>query len=218
MTDPTATSPLLNPVFLIALFILGAVFFGVGMAILGKDSGVLSRMSDSAFARGLITYLFAVVTVGTAVVVVVYSLTSASGAEDKQFERGKDVLSLLLGVFGTIVGFYFGSELKGKSEQSDQQLQLTPLLFGSASVAPGEMATISAHIKGGTPPYLFGTALGKSSQIDFSEDVRADGWIQSQVLIPASTSGTTATMKLAIKDAAGEIAMTSRELKIVPRS
>src|SRR5262245_5645685 len=100
-------NPLLNPVFLIALAILGGTFVLIGAAILGKDSGVLARMSDSTFARGLITYLFTVVTVGTSVVLVVYSLTAAVAPEDRQFDRGKDVLSLLLGVFGTIVGFYF---------------------------------------------------------------------------------------------------------------
>jgi hypothetical protein len=202
---------LLNPVFLIAIFILGGVFFGIGMAIIGKDSGVLARMSDSTFARGLITYLFAVVTVGTAVVIVVYSLTT--GDADKQFERGKDILSLLLGVFGTIVGFYFGSE-KGKSEQ---QLQLTPLLLGSSDVAPGEMTTVSAHVKGGNPPYRFGTAVGKGSKIEFSEDVRADGWIQGQVRIPDSMSEPTTIVNLSIKDATGEIVTTSRELKIGQR-
>jgi hypothetical protein len=206
---------LLNPVFLIAILILIAVFVLVGAAILGKDSGVLARMSDPTFARGLITYLFTVITIGTAVVLVVYSLTSTVAAEDKQFDRGKDVLSLLLGVFGTMVGFYFGSELKDKSRQSDQQLQLTSPLFGSSEVASGETTTIAAHVRGGTPPYRFGTAFGKSSRVDFSEEVRADGWIQSEVRVPKVGGETTETMKLAVRDAAGETAMTSRELKIV---
>src|SRR5262245_23989488 len=106
----------LNPVVLIALLILAGTFVLILCAILGIDSGVLARMADATFARGLITYLFTVVTVGTSVVLIVYSLTTTPPAEDRQFDRGKDVLSLLLGVFGTIVGFYFGSELKEKTQ------------------------------------------------------------------------------------------------------
>src|SRR5262245_49760326 len=64
---------LLNPIVVIALAILFGVFFLIGAAILGLDKGVLAKMSESAFARGLITYLFSVVTIGTAVVLVVYS-------------------------------------------------------------------------------------------------------------------------------------------------
>ena len=78
----------------------------------GWDKGVLQSMSRTDYARGLITYLFAVVTIGTAVVLVVSALTtSADDQHEKRFQRGKEILSLLLGVFGTIVGFYFGAEI-----------------------------------------------------------------------------------------------------------
>src|SRR5215469_7491534 len=97
---------------IIALLILGSVIGMIAVAIFGWDRGrVLTQMSQIDFARGLITYLFAVVTIGTAVLLIVSALTSpADDTHNARFQRGKEILSLLLGVFGTVVGFYFGSE------------------------------------------------------------------------------------------------------------
>ena len=96
---------LMDPASLVSLLILLGVLFLLGMAILDLDKGrVLVGMGRAQFARGLITYLFAVVTIGTAVVLV---LSAVLGTDKEKFDRGKEVLGLLLGVFGTMVGFYF---------------------------------------------------------------------------------------------------------------
>src|SRR5215467_3510538 len=56
---------LTDPASLISLLILLGILFLLGMAILDLDKGrVLVGMGKSSFARGLITYLFAVVTIG----------------------------------------------------------------------------------------------------------------------------------------------------------
>jgi len=66
-----------NPVVTIAFGMLLAIVLLIGATTLGLDKGlVLSKMGQVEFARGLITYLFAVVTIGTAVVLVVSALTS----------------------------------------------------------------------------------------------------------------------------------------------
>ena len=59
-------------------------------------------MADPEIARGLITLLFAIVTIGTALVLVVSALISLDDStSEKQFQHGKEMFSLLLGVFGT---------------------------------------------------------------------------------------------------------------------
>src|SRR5215211_6478912 len=66
---------LMDPASLVSLSILIGVLFLLGMAILDLDKGrVLVGMGKAQFARGLITYLFAVVTIGTAVVLVLSAL------------------------------------------------------------------------------------------------------------------------------------------------
>ena len=101
-----------NPVVLLSVLVVLSLVVLISAAVLGIDRGVLSGMARADYARGLITYIFAVVTIGIAVALVLSALTSQNPAKktDARFQRGKEVLSLLLGVSGTIVGFYFGSE------------------------------------------------------------------------------------------------------------
>ena len=107
LTD--AVVKLLHPIPLTVMLILLGVTLLIAASVLGLDNGqVLPSMASHQFARGLITYLFAVTTIGTSVVLVMGALMKE--IDEQAFQRGKEVLGLLLGVFGTIVGFYFGSE------------------------------------------------------------------------------------------------------------
>ena len=74
---------------------------------------MLAELAKPEQARGLVTFLFAVATVGIALVIVLAVLLSTGTKEDlaERFRMGKDILAVLIGVFGTIVGFYFGSEI-----------------------------------------------------------------------------------------------------------
>src|SRR5215510_2881988 len=95
-------------IFLLAgIIIVGAISL-IGAAVFGIDKGFVIGMRDPDYARGVITYLFAIVTIGTAVALVFSALAGLmlTKGEDFPFERGKHILALLLGVFGTIVGFY----------------------------------------------------------------------------------------------------------------
>jgi Putative Ig domain len=92
---------------LLGLLILAGIVYAVT-----EPSGViLGRLKEREAARGLITFLIAIATVGIAVILAISTLILSEGdAGDKRFDRGKQVLSVLIGVLGTIVGFYFGSE------------------------------------------------------------------------------------------------------------
>ena len=211
--DPVS---LRHPVVLIALLILFSVFALIGAAILGVDSGVLGSMAESRFARGLITYLFAVVTIGTAVVLVVSALTSGTSDADKEkFQRGKEILSLLLGVFGTIVGFYFGSELSGVEQRAEREAQLTSPLFGASELSSGQTTTVTAHVSGGTSPYRYGVALGEASQVPYADKVPADGWIVTEVVAPEVSAEQTVVVKIGVRDAAGRVVITEGALKVL---
>jgi hypothetical protein len=64
-------------------------------------------MADRKCARGLITLLFAVVTIGTTLVLLVSALVGSGDAlAEKRFQQGKEVLSLLLGVVATTLDYY----------------------------------------------------------------------------------------------------------------
>jgi hypothetical protein len=70
------------------------------------------------YARGLITLTFSVGTMVIAVVLILTAVLRDPDDDDERakarFDRAKDVLTLLIGVFGTIVGFYFGTLNDGR--------------------------------------------------------------------------------------------------------
>jgi hypothetical protein len=67
------------------------------------------------FARGLITVLFSTGTVAIAFILTItaiFSNTADAGSKER-FDRGKEVFTVMIGIFGTIMGFYFGSVQTG---------------------------------------------------------------------------------------------------------
>ena len=213
----TAFTGLLNPVVLIPLIIIFGVFALIGAAIFGIDSGVLGSMARLEFARGLITYLFAVVTIGTAVVLVVSALSSGASEEiDKRFQRGKEVLSLLLGVFGTIVGFYFGSESQIGSRADAAALpRLTPIMVSPSPANAGQELRITAAVLGGTPPYRYRLTLGERTLAE-QQAVKDGGWIVVDAKAPAVKARTALEAVLRVTDASGQSTETAAELEVLP--
>jgi hypothetical protein len=78
-------------------------------------------------------------------------------AGDKRFDRGKQVLSVMIGVLGTIVGFYFGSvgaETKtGQQGTTTEQAQTLTIPF--TTLPDGTVGTpysVTLKAAGGVPP------------------------------------------------------------------
>lgn len=99
-------------------YVIPALFTALGIVVLALIAyiitpcgrGFLQTLSEDKSARGLITFLIAIATVGIAIILAISTLVLPEGdAGDKRFDRGKQVLTVLIGVLGTIVGFYFGS-------------------------------------------------------------------------------------------------------------
>lgn len=186
-----------NPIVLIAFFILGAVGLQVLLALRGWDQGVMEKMGHGEYARGFITYLFAMVTIGTAVVLVVSALT---GLTDRtHFERGKEVLAVLLGVFGTIVGFYFGS-----SERTVESLpQIAALRIAHEGVGADSKYTVTTFVNGGKPPYKFAFKLGDAAQGNF-EQVPESGWIVKELPAKQFPTGVPSQVAIEVQDSDGK--------------
>jgi|ERR1700704_455730 len=194
----------LNPVVAIAFGMVLAIILLIGATTLGLDKGlVLMKMGQVEFARGLITYLFAVVTIGTAVVLVVSALTSdESPANERRFERGKEILSLLLGVFGTIVGFYFGSEVAAKGQPTETIVNVAPLRLNAGAVASGAEFTLTTYISGGKVPYKYGVGFDKD-EIKTELPVDASGWITKTLAAPKVAADRAALVRVVVEDADG---------------
>jgi hypothetical protein len=186
-----------SPVIIIAATILGSILLMIGAAVLNLDYGrVLARMSQVEFARGLITYLFAVATIGTAVVMIVYALSP--DRNDNAFEHGKEILSLLLGIFGTIVGFYFGREVsKAPAEETPI---VAPLKLSSSTAAPGQMIHLTTVASGGKAPLRFGIAFSNEKP-RLTESPAPGGWIDTDVTVPPEQKPGQVELKVVVDDA-----------------
>ncbi|HEX3018673.1 MAG TPA: hypothetical protein VHP36_00150 [Chitinispirillaceae bacterium] len=122
-----------------------------------KGRSILDALGEAGVARGLITILFAVSTVFVTMMLTVYSVfinKNEIQAEEKVFPRAMQILSTLIGVLGTIVGFYFGQAV-AQGEEQTKALKLEDALMETDSLSNNKLFKITANITGGNPPYNF---------------------------------------------------------------
>jgi hypothetical protein len=198
---PWHQAAIFQPVPLATLLILLAVILLIAATVLGFDRGnVLQNLQNGLYARGLITYLFAVGTIGGVVVLILAALTSPPGDTAKEnFARAKEVLSLLLGIFGTIIGFYFGSI---KSEQEGPVGSGGPVQIAvppSTDTIQGGAVPVMAFIRGGAPPYAYGLGVDEAAAASLS-GTSADGWIRDSLPMPAVSKDTSLTIFITATD------------------
>lgn len=117
--------------------LLGTAFI-FGLFRFALDQEMLTRLADIPTARGLVTFLFAIATVGIALVIVLAVFLSSAKADEiaARYQMGKDVLAVLIGVLGTIIGFYFGSQLDQSPASRPGNEQAAP---ASGAAAPSNM-------------------------------------------------------------------------------
>ena len=102
-------------VFLFMAVTLGilalAIFepFLLGLANQNGENGepLLTRLAKVEVARGLITFVFVVGVIALALIIVTANVTANDG-EGQRFERSKEILTSLIAIVGTILGYYFG--------------------------------------------------------------------------------------------------------------
>ncbi len=132
--------------------ILGIVILGFIGYIVLNGTEFLGTLAKNEVARGLITFLIAMTTVGIAVILAISTLILPEGdAGDKRFDRGKQVLSVLIGVLGTIVGFYFGAVTPQKTAEQAQPVKITSTALPDGVAGKAYPSTI-LQVTGGTPP------------------------------------------------------------------
>jgi hypothetical protein len=179
----------LDPAVVIGLAVLLLIATALWAAF-GRGSSLLSQLQEQAYARGLITYIFTVGTLGIALTLVGSALFG--NTSDESFRRAREVFSVLAGVLGTIVGFYFGS-----TGQDGHR----PTLDAVRVAAVSNALQLTAFVKGGTPPFEYDVDVeGRSVKADAPSQ---DGWILESLGPVVALEG-----ELRIKDAKGQVAET----------
>jgi len=169
MSNGTSSS---KPFWTVAILI--AFAFAILIAVLLKLP-VVDRLSDQVFARGLITFIITISTIGIAFILV-YQAFFSFEPSDERFRRGREIFTGLMGVLGTIVGFYFGAAEK----------PVTTFEIADIKVVESRLVT---HIIGGARPYVYTASFSEKELEPIKNQVSEDGWI-IQPLPAAIKSGT----------------------------
>jgi len=200
---------------LIPFFLYGVVTIAI-VGIIGwglrDQDGFLTSLANKEVARGLITFLIAITTVGIAVILAISTIFGADGAaEDKRFDRGKQVLTTLIGILGTIVGFYYGAATDAKSDQvatnspPQQSLTIAPARISNEQPKKGEKAIISSFVMGGKPPFTYSITFDPAILDIIKDKPSSDGVIKEEVAIPATLEADKdVKFKIFVKDNEGK--------------
>jgi len=171
-------------------FIILIVSGGIAVMIYRSEVNFFTN-GDAAAARGLITFLVAIVTIAIALILTLSAVSSNASDFKERFALGKEILTILIGVLGTIIGFYFGSADKtpivnvNPSAAAAQTLQIVPLSLSNDQVTSSAGTVITAGVSGGKPPYKYKITFDP----DLIEAVSGDttnGVIQAEVKKPAA--------------------------------
>ena len=93
----------------IALVFAGGIIAAILVYGVFFSQNFLQLLADNNYARGLITFLFAFGTIAIIVVISIAVFWARMDEVERRVGIAKDILTLLIGIFGTILGFYFGS-------------------------------------------------------------------------------------------------------------
>jgi hypothetical protein len=166
----------------IALLLLAAIIWG-----LSGTKGFLESLGDRTVARGLITFLITFTTIGIAIILAISTLFSSAGTDgEKRFDQGKQVLSVLIGILGTIVGFYFGAsaDTKAATTGAAQVLTIAPPSISDLQPKKGEKFTISAFVSGGKAPYTYSIQFDPPLIAAIKDVKTTDGIIKQEISVP----------------------------------
>jgi hypothetical protein len=135
-----AESALLAAGLIVAIVVASALFY----------TNLIEKLASPGSARGLITFLFSFITIAVILIVIIALLWMDKEEDlDNRFTKAKDIIAILVGILGTIVGFYFGSNPGSSAGSGAEQTALSP---PNATTAPrtGAASTAGAITPAGT--------------------------------------------------------------------
>jgi hypothetical protein len=212
----TLKSPL---TMLTSAIVLAVMLVFLSNIVVPGNENMLNRLQDPDYARGIITYLFAVGTIGVIILVVFATLTrrGTGDADDlarqrEQYERSKTFVSLLLGIFGTIVGFYYGQT----TDEDGPTVQVAELSVPDTTLAPGDTVSVNGVVTGGTPPYFVVLRAGEDVRAVVVDEVGnfADTVPVPPAVLPEGESDASIPFAVEARDSEGGVFRTLRYVRV----
>jgi hypothetical protein len=159
--------------------LVSLVMLGISIILYNKGSQFLLTLRSVDVSRGLITFLVAITTVALALIATLYAIVSDAKDLKERFVFIKDIFTVLVGVLGTVVGYYFGS-----ADTGGQIIQLAEIRFRS-----GQLLT---HVSGGMEPFRFTVTYKSQDAKSRVQKISKDGWIiESLTPVPGKSEEVT---------------------------
>jgi amino acid transporter len=203
---------LINVLFFV---LITAVIILLAVGLFSSDESLLKSLQSNENARGVITFLVVFTTVSIALVLALYAIVSER--DDQQlkdrFGFAKEILTALIGIVGTILGFYFASSTQITTREairselaSPQALQVASAFISNENPKKGDTVVLSSFVSGGKPPYVYSVSFSPPHIISpIADRTSPDGMIKEEVKVPESVQKDTEfTFKIAINDSSGK--------------
>lgn len=200
----------------IALVLTGFVIAVVLVIGIFVSDTFLGMMAQPDHARGLITFLFSFATIAVIVLVAIAVFWMPPSEVETRFRSAKDVITILVGVLGTVLGFYFGTT------SNTAPLSISAVTVPPNPVVAGGKATVTAKVAGGAAPYHCSISVTNGSPaIDLSKNrcqALDTGNVSAEVTIPGGVSSKTdVAFKIVVNDArGGQAESTEARFSVVP--
>jgi hypothetical protein len=109
-----------------------------------------TQIRDVDYARGLITVVFTIGSMAIAFIIVTARWWTNADDANNRFTQAKEIFTLLVGILGTVVGWYFGQQAAARTSVRSS---IADVQFVPREAAPGDKVTVTGRIVGGVPPY-----------------------------------------------------------------
>lgn len=204
---------LINVLFFV-LIIAVVIFLAIGL--FSSDRTFLRSLQNNETARGVITFLVVFTTVSIALILVLYAIVSELTDQQilkDRFSFAKEILTALIGILGTILGFYFASSTQITTREatrselvSPQALQVSSAFISNENPTKGDTVMLSSFVSGGKPPYVYSVSFSPPLIISpVTDRTSPDGVIREEIKIPESVQkDMELTFKIAINDSSGK--------------
>ena len=195
---------------IIIVIVAGAILYLLYYALApSANQTLLGELAKVDVARGLITFLIAFGAVAIAIILSLGAILSSEDFKDR-ITTGKEVLTSLIGILGTIVGFYYGSSTTQSTNGTTSSLNQIPTIHIASTflskdrVEKGEIITISTFAYGGQPPYSYEIKFEPNVIPAVRNIVSQDGYIKQDINVPSSLkSDIVITLDIDVKDSKG---------------